>query len=368
MKKKKQKKQKKQQLVQYGVGIDVSKKELVIYFMGKTDSEELIIKGNRKFANTPSGIVHLMKWIENYRKDKSLDLRIYLEVTGVYHEQVLFRLHEAGYAVSLLLGKRVKAYGKSLGEDSKNDKKDSYVLAHMALSRKERLWKPVSKHIVQIRGLMRHRRSLIESRVAYQNRLHALSYSMHPSEVVKASLSELIPQMNHQIAKIEQEALALAKADEELYDKMSMIVESLTGLGIWTMLEVICETNGFSEFKSINQLIKYAGYDIVENQSGKRAGKTRISKNGNARLRTAMYMPAMSIVGNKVEPFCALYLRVVERNPKIRMKAMVAIQRKLLALIYTLWKKNEAFDPEYEWNGKSSKSKNEKEKVVLSQA
>ena len=353
--------------VQYGVGIDVSKKELVVYFMSRNSSDELKIRGKRKFDNSPSGIAQLLRWIAKYQKDPSLLLRIYLEVTGSYHEKVLFELHDSGYNVSLLMGKRVKAYGKSLGEDSKNDQRDSYVLAHMALSRKERVWKPVSKHIIKIRGLMRYRRSLKNSGVAYKNKLHALSYAKHASESVKNSMLGLLEQINHQVAHIEQEALSLAKEDQELYAKMTMIVESLTGLGIWTMMEVICETNGFSEFKSINQLIKYAGYDIIENQSGNTAGKTRISKNGNVRLRTAMYMPAMSIVSNKVEPFYALYLRIVKRNPKIRMKALVALQRKLLALIYTLWKKNEAFDPEYNWNEKNKEMNNAKKEVALSQ-
>ena len=347
----------KQKFIQYGVGIDVSKKDLAVCFLAKTEEEALKIRSSRKFANTPAGILELMKWVEKYRKEKCLRLRIYLEVTGVYHEQVLFHLHEAGYEVSLLMGKRVKAYGKSLGEESKNDQKDSYVLGHMALSRQERLWQPASKHIVQIRSLTRHRRSLVQSRVAYQNQLHAVTYSARPSAVVKESLEQLISQMNLQIAQIEQEALSLAQVDEDLYKKICLITKSLKGLGIITMLEVISETNGFSEFKSINQLIKYAGYDIIENQSGNRAGKTRISKHGNARLRAAMYMPVLSILSRKVEPFYALYLRVLKRNPGIKKKAMVALQRKLLIIIYTLWKKNEAFDPEYQW-GKDSKTEN----------
>lgn len=359
------------QFIQYGVGIDVSKKELVVYFLGKTSEELIKVRGSRKFPNTPSGISKLLDWIEKYRKDQTLGLRIYLEATGVYHEQVLFSLYEASYSVSLLLGKRVKAYRKSMGEDSKNDEKDGYMLAHMALSSSRRLWQPVSEKILQIRGLLRHRRSLINSRVAFQNRLHALSFSMHPSALVKDSLTDLIAQMNLQIAHIEKEAIALAKEDHELYQKLILITDSLTGLGILTMLEVISETNGFSEIKSINQLIKYAGYDIVENQSGKRAGKTRISKQGNARLRTAMYMPGMSIIRYKVEPFYQLYLRVVKRNPKVKKKAMVAVQRKLLALIYTLWKNNEAFDEAYQWKGSSeqnTKSPEEQKEVALSQA
>ncbi|MDQ3842488.1 MAG: hypothetical protein M3342_00525, partial [Bacteroidota bacterium] len=42
-------------------------------------------------------------------------------------------------------------------------------------------------------------------------------------------------------------------------------------------------------------------------------------------------------------PFSDLFKRVYEKS-HIKMKAYVAVQKKLLALIYTLWKKEEAFN------------------------
>ena len=42
-------------------------------------------------------------------------------------------------------------------------------------------------------------------------------------------------------------------------------------------------------------------------------------------------------------PFVGLYERVFERT-KIKMKGYVAVQRKLLTLIYALWKKDEKYE------------------------
>ena len=344
---------KKSPLIQYGVGIDVSKSDLHVQFLEKLADDSIKVRGKRKFANSVSGIKKLSDWIEKHRKDKVLGLRIYLEVTGVYHEKVLFGLNELDYSVSLLLGKRVKAYKTSLGLDSKNDPNDSYALAHMALSRKEKVWAPLSKDILEIRGLMRLRRSLITSRVRYQNQLHAIKHSFHQFELIRDSLIELISQTQARVDALEKEVLERVENDGDLSEKMHRIVDSLTGLGMISLLEMICETNGFSEFTSINQLVKYAGMDIIENQSGKLTGKTRISKQGNARIRSALYMPVLTIIRQKKEPFFPLYQRVLKRNPKIKKKAMVAVQRKLLSLIFVLWKKNQAFDPEYKWNHKS---------------
>src|SRR5690606_31487449 len=92
-----------------------------------------------------------------------------------------------------------------------------------------------------------------------------------------------------------------------------------------------------------------AGYDEIENQSGKHVGKTKISKKGNSRIRRILYMPAFIAVQYEQKPFSDLYERVFERS-KIPMKAYVAVQKKLLIMIYYLWKKNEKYDPNFREN------------------
>ena len=95
--------------------------------------------------------------------------------------------------------------------------------------------------------------------------------------------------------------------------------------------------------KNQRQLVSYAGYDVVENQSGNRVGKTKISKKGNSRIRRILHLPAFSVVTNGEIQFVDLYERVFERT-KIKMKGYVAVQRKLLILIYTLWRNDEEYN------------------------
>ena len=61
-------------------------------------------------------------------------------------------------------------------------------------------------------------------------------------------------------------------------------------------------------------------------------------------------MASLSAVKNKVSIFHALHERVLERT-SIKMKGYVAVQRKLLVLMYTLWKKNELFNPNFNNSG-----------------
>ena len=104
-------------------------------------------------------------------------------------------------------------------------------------------------------------------------------------------------------------------------------------------------------FTNQRHLVSYAGYDVVENQSGNHSGKTapadrRISKKGNSRLRRILHMPAFNAVRFN-EPTCkALYERVYDRT-HIKMKAYVSVQKRLLLMAYALWRHGVDYDPEY---------------------
>lgn len=102
-------------------------------------------------------------------------------------------------------------------------------------------------------------------------------------------------------------------------------------------------------FENAKQLISYSGYDVVENQSGSRSGKTKISKKGNSRIRRALFMPAFSVIRHNQTHFVNIYNRTYEKH-SIKMKSYVAVQKKLLTTIYALWKTNAAYDVNYNKN------------------
>ena len=89
-------------------------------------------------------------------------------------------------------------------------------------------------------------------------------------------------------------------------------------------------------------MVSYAGYDVVENQSGKRVGRTRISKKGNGRVRRALHIPALVTV--KHEPYFKMFYERLYQHHGVKMKSYVAVQKKILTTIFALWKKNESFD------------------------
>ena len=105
------------------------------------------------------------------------------------------------------------------------------------------------------------------------------------------------------------------------------------------------ETNGFNLTRNKRQLVSYAGLDVIVKDSGTSVkSKPRISHRGNKYLRKALHFPAFAAI-RKNEHMKNLFKRLVQKHG-IKMKAAIAVQRKMLELIYILWKKEEMFDAE----------------------
>ncbi len=138
--------------------------------------------------------------------------------------------------------------------------------------------------------------------------------------------------------------------------QLVILLCSLPGIGILTAATVLGETNGFDLIRNKRQLTSYAGLDVKEKQSGTSVkGKPRISKKGNKHLRKAMHMPALTAIRHD-ERFKAIFARLISKHG-IKMKAVVAIQRKLLEMMYILYKTNTPYDKNYLENQTNVKPK-----------
>jgi transposase len=248
--------------------------------------------------------------------------------------------------VSVELPQRIKYFAKSKGVKTKNDLIDSGVIADYGLERELKVWQPPGKEFKTLRDLSREHNTLTNSKSEAKNRLHAAKHSHDKNARVIERLQSTIKFYTNQLDEIEKDIKTTVNADKELSGKIKKVA-TIKGVGVMTVVKIIAETGGFFLFQNINQLISYAGLDVVENQSGNHNGKTWISKKGNADLRTALYMPALSAIrfNEKMKSFNE---RIMESH-SYKKQGIVAVMRKLLILIYTLWKKNEEFIPDYKW-------------------
>jgi len=330
--------------LKYSLGIDVSKDEFHAAMLLQHSDLSHVVKATRKFSNTAEGYKSFEHWILSHKK-MDIALHLTMEATGNYYENLSFYLYNQGFRVNVVLPNKAKKYLQSLGIKSKNDKIDARGLAQMGAEQRLREWQPFSESIYSLRSLTRYCEQLSHSRTMYLNQLSALSQGMYQVQEVKKRLQMLIGTVEQQIVEVKEEIETMLRGDEKIWSKTEKILP-IKGLGVYSLAVIIAETNGFELFENERQLCSYAGYDVIENQSGKRTGKTRISKKGNSHIRRILHMPALNMIKYKNTKFVALYERIMSRHTK-KMVAYVAIQRKLLALIYALWKKNESYKPDY---------------------
>lgn len=328
------------------VGIDISKDTFSVcakYFDGK----RVAIKGTRSFENNASGFTAFESW--SRAKNKHSDSILFvMESTGIYHEELTYFLYSRSQQVSVVLPNKIKHFAKSLNVKTKTDKADANLIADYGLERNPPSWEPMTKELKNLRDLCRERLSMKQDIARLKCQLHALKHAHGIFKEVLDLKEEQILFFEKSITKTEALILKLVKADTEFYSRVKKL-ETIKGIRLLTIVTILCETNGFKQFGSIRQVVSYAGLDVSERQSGQFKGKTRISKKGNKRIRQCLYMPALTATNHNVT-IKNLYQRIIEKNPDIKRKGIVAGMRKLLVFVFVLWKKNQEYNPDFQWN------------------
>lgn len=335
-------------VLKVNLGIDVAKDNCECNLSKLT--EELVVKviAAKMFLNTESGLKELVKWLIKNCPSDCTKVHVVIEASGVYHELLALGLQQAGYCVSVVLPNKAKKYMESLGLKSKNDSIDAKGLARMGCEQNLEEWTPLSPFYHELRTYTRLHEDIQEKRTSTTNQLHALKHSaVQMKEAIKV-LERLVKVFDKELDSTKRLIDKHIASNVEVKERMDK-VSGIKGVGTLSAATVVAEMNGFDLIENIPQLVSVNGYDVVEDQSGKRAGKTKISKKGNAHVRRILHMPALNMKTYEVGTMPALFDRTFNKHG-IKMKSYVALQRKLLILIYTLYTKNEIFDKDYEKN------------------
>ena len=326
------------------VGIDVSKDSLQAAMVTES-AQGLKVIATHKFPNTDKGFGDMCHWGRS--KSKGAEWLVVMEATGIYHENVADYLYELGIKVSVELPNKIKHFAKSLNTKTKTDKIDALVIARYGLERNPSLWEPMTGNLAQMRALSRMIHSVKKDAARYKNRVSALKATGRTSRGTMEHAESLITQLERSIGDMERDLLSMANEDASLMERVRKVA-TIKGVKELTIIHLLCETNGFKLMGNARQAVSYAGLDVEGYESGTISRKGRISKKGNPRVRQLLYTPALVATRFGPESVRRLYERVAEKNPTAKKKAIVAAERKLLVLIYTLWKKNAKYDPDYE--------------------
>jgi transposase len=325
------------------VGIDIAKDTFSLG-LDRGESERGAGVNPPPFVNTEQGYQHAVQWLSPYTGDPST-CQIVLEATGVYWEACALFFHQKGYKVSVVNPAQVRAFSRTLLRRGKTDEMDADLLARFGRMVQPKVWTPPPLDMQHLHQIMRHREAYVRMRTEEKNRLHALQHRAQAAEEVLQACSTTIAFLDQQIAALEQ-AFKTHLEDHPAWKKNLDILTSIGGVGLVTAGILMTETNNFATFVDPKQVAAYAGISPMPFQSGTSVHRRpKMSKIGNAHLRKAVYMAAVSAIRTP-GVFKAFYHRLRDKGKPAKV-ALVAVARKLLGLAFTLIQKQQFFDPAY---------------------
>ena len=159
---------------------------------------------------------------------------------------------------------------------------------------------------------------------------------------IKQCMAEL-EMIETQMVEVEEEMKAVLEKTG-----LSEYLLSIPGAGVVLMASVLGEMGDPLRFENPRQMSRMAGYNLVEDSSGKNKSGTCISKRGRKNLRCVLYKTALTMVAvNSEMKQLYGYLKTRENNPLKKMQALVVVSKKILTMIFTLSKKKEYYNPEH---------------------
>lgn len=304
------------------VGIDIAKAEFVVGSHG----------GKRMAAQSvPNKPTEIARWLKTLPENSC----IAMESTGDYHKRLADMAHARGFEVYVLNARHVHHYGKSLGRRGKTDRLDAEVIARYAAQEHADLhrYEPTPAHLHAVCELQRLRAAAVRALVA-------LRQSCQRSDKRSCtSLEPVLSALKTAVSDLESEMKEEVQANERLAQTYAL-VSSVTGIGLQTgtALSILFER---IRFKNSDAAVAFAGLDPRPRESGQRVGLRKVSKQGDAVLRTLLYNAASSAARSAV--FKGHY-QALRAKKFASTEALVILARKLLRIAYGVWRTGKPFD------------------------
>jgi transposase len=317
------------------VGIDVSMKTLTVVISDADKHQQPA----REFPNTPKGHRQLV----NYLRRLKAGVHAVLEPTNVYHLALSCALHEAdGIDVSVISTSAASHFAKAAMQRAKTDRVDARTLAEYARVHEPAPWQPPRTEAMELRSISRHIDSLVKRQTALKCQRHSAMRGQAASVVIQVLNAEL-RSLKRRIDKLRKHALALIKADEQ-FARWYELLLSMDGIGMKTAIYILGEVGVLPAGLTKKQWVAMAGLDPQPRESGISVNKPRrISKQGGARLRRALFLPANTAARNCEEIGC--YYVKLQGVTGSKLSALCAVMRKMLQAIWGMFHYDQPFNP-----------------------
>lgn len=313
------------------LGIDIAKQKFDVALLNNGKIKHKTLNNNKE------GFVTLSQWLQ---KQGIEYVHACLEATGTYGDDLATYLHDAGNTVSMVNPARIKGFAQSELIRTKNDKVDAGLIARFCLAMRPKAWIPSRPEVRNLQAIVRRVDALIGIRVQETNRLSV------SNAAVEESIKEHITYLDQEVEKLKKQIQEAMNIDPDLKSKRDLLI-SIPGISDATIAAVLAELNGLENFDNVQKLVAFIGLapkDTISGDSIK--GKPRICKIGTARLRKALYMPALSSI--RCNPVIAKFYSRLKETGKNGKVIVCAVMRKLVHIMFGILKSGKPFNPNYE--------------------
>jgi transposase len=287
------------------------------------------------FPNTPAGFTQFHAWLTQHGVT---ELHACMEATNIYWEALAAFLHAHDYTVSVVNPARIKGYAQATMQRNKTDKLDSAIIAAFCATHHPTAWQPSSDAQRRLRALLRHREDLLLTQLQQQNRLRDTTDAL-----VRRSLDMLLDAIATQLTDLERSIKEHVAMHAALKTKLALLT-TIVGIGTLTATKLLAEFGDLEQYTSAKAAAADAGLTPAQYESGTSVRRRpRLSKQGKAGIRAALYWPAISAMTH-CPAFKAFAARLAARG-KPKLVIIGAVMRKLVQIAYGVLKHQQPYDP-----------------------
>lgn len=183
-----------------------------------------------------------------------------------------------------------------------------------------------------------------------KERAQALVEASWQSVGIREGRQSILLEIEHTQNTIEETNRFISDVEKSMASYLKQIpyspfILSIKGISNVTAAGLIGEVGDFSKFQTIKEIKKLAGLDLFEISSGKHKGRCRITKRGRSLLRKILYFASINVV-RKGGILHKKYQSYLERG-MVKMKALIAIARKLFSIIFAIVRDHREFVENY---------------------
>ena len=154
-------------------------------------------------------------------------------------------------------------------------------------------------------------------------------------DILSSIMIDKVSTVKFTLTKVEKYLADIIELSKE--DSNFVLLTSVPGIGENIAARLIAEIGDISRFDNANQVVAYAGLDPQVYESGNYKGNFSISKKGNKRLRSLLYLAASCSlrVGSKLNSIKDYYKRKTQQG-MLHKVVLIACCNKLIRIIYSM--------------------------------